>query len=73
MFIRYFKPQVEYNLKHVLKVQSVYRNITDDLIDNKVYGCSRVLKRHKEIANAIEKGEITKEEYNNWKKYQKVV
>ena len=73
MFIRYFNPQVEYNIKHAMKVQSLYESITNNLISNKTYGCLRVAKRHKELKQALENGKITKEEYSDWKKYQKVV
>ena len=69
---RHFKIY-KYNLKHAMKVDKLYKSVTVELKNRKIYGCRRVDLRHKEMMNYINNGMLSAEEYKHWKISQKII
>lgn len=66
-------PKHKFNIKYAIKVDNFYNTITTKLAKEGIYGCKRVVLRHKEILRLVNKGLITQEEYKHWKISHKVI
>jgi len=73
MFLTRIISKQKYNIRHAIKVEKIYSNITKNLVKQGIYGGKRVYLRHKEIIRALNVGLITQEEYRHWKISHKVI